>query len=346
MIRSVLFMLSLSFLLPACSTQPVYDFHYLAEGNTSIWPEPPAIPRYRLVGILTGEPNYLVQKESRGFFSFLTGLYGRDRNKVLLQRPQSGFTDANGDIYVTDPGQQAVFVFRNNPPSLEQWNDAAKGIRFQSPVAIIRGIAGRFFVTDADLGQVFVFSADGQPVGSFGKAFLQRPTGITYDPDQRLIYVSDTKAHDIKVFDHSNQLVDTIGERGDGEGQFNFPTHIHFQDGLLYVTDMMNARIQILDTRGDVVTTLGSRGLYLGNTPYPKGVTTDQDGNIYIVESYYDHLLVFSPEGEFLLPVSAKGKGFGPFYLPAGVWSDHNSRIYIADMFNGRIVVLQYLGET
>jgi DNA-binding beta-propeller fold protein YncE len=338
--------LTLVLALSACASAPERDFHYLSAELASIWPEPPALPRYRFVGLLTGEPNYPLREAEGNLFGKLLGLNDPEDSRLLLQRPQSGYTDDNGDIYVTDPGSQAVFVFRHTPAALEQWQDAAEGLRFQSPVAITRGYGGQLFITDADRAQVFVFDHSGLPLGSFGGKVLQRPTGISYDPQQRRLYVADTQAHNIKVFDEENQLLQTIGQRGDGPGQFNFPTHLHFSQGHLLLTDAMNARVQVLDAEGRYLDSFGNRGLYIGDTPHPKGVTADSDGNIYVIESYYDHLLVYSRDGDFLLPLSGEGKGFGKFYLPAGVWADDNNRIYIADMFNGRIVVLQYLGES
>lgn len=338
--------LSLLLFLPGCSTTPHPDFHYLSNEIEKIWPQPPELPRYRYVGIIAGEPNYPVAREERSWFDLMVGLFSSADSRVLLQRPQSGYTDENGDIYVTDPGNQAVFVFRQTPPALEKWEYASDKHRFQSPVAISRGHGGKIFITDADLARVFIFEPDGKPLGSFGEDVLQRPTGISYDPTRQRLYVADTQAHDIKVFDRHNNRIDTIGRRGDGEGEFNFPTHIHFQQGRLMVTDAMNARIQVLDAGGRFLHLFGNRGLYLGDTPHPKGVTADSDGNIYVIESYYDHLLVYNAEGDFLLPLNTKNETIGSLYLPAGVWADHNNRIYIADMFNGRIVVLQYLGES
>ena len=155
--------------------------------------------------------------------------------------------------------------------------------------------------------------------------------------------MADTQSHDVKVFDAERRHVATLGRRGEGEGEFNYPTHLHFAGGELYVADTMNSRVQVF-AAGKHRLTVGARGLYLGNLVRPKGVTVDSDGNIYVVESYFDHLLVFDKHGNFLLPIGGLGAAVGQFYLPAGVWSDARNRIFVADMFNGRVVVLQFLG--
>ena len=139
-------------------------------------------------------------------------------------------------------------------------------------------------------------------------------------------------------------LIDIIGQRGDGPGEFNAPTHIAVENNRLYVTDTLNARVQVLDLEGEPLSTIGKRGLYLGNLTRPKGVSVDDDDNIYVVESYYDHLLVFDGQGEFLLPIGGTGNQVGQFYLPSGVWNDNMGRVYVADMYNGRVMIIQFLG--
>jgi len=56
-------------------------------------------------------------------------------------------------------------------------------------------------VADAELGVVVMLDDQGVSQGFLGEGLLQRPTGLAYDPDQGHLYVADTAAHDIKVFD-------------------------------------------------------------------------------------------------------------------------------------------------
>jgi DNA-binding beta-propeller fold protein YncE len=205
--------------------------------------------------------------------------------------------------------------------------------------------AGGLFVADAELAAVFRLDVNGQPQAVIGRGLLQRPTGLARDAQRGLLYVADTYAHDIKVFDDSGALLHVIGRRGSADGEFNYPTHLAWAQGELYVTDTMNNRIQVLGAEGQVLQRkFGERGLQLGQLVRPKGVGVDGEGNVYVVESYYDSLLVFSPRGEFLLPIGGTGTATGRFYLPAGVWVDARNRVHVADMFNGRVVLFQFLG--
>lgn len=325
------------------------DPDYRAGRVAPIWPTAPETPRYRYVGQLLGEENFVsdeADKRNAGMklFHWLVGLVSGTEEKITLKRPQSGAVDAQGRVYVTDISNQAVFVFDQPAGKLLVWNQAHDRGNFVAPIGIAIGANGQILVADAELGRVFRLDRDGKPLGSFGQGTLNRPTGLARDAQRGRIYVSDTHAHDVKVFDDEGRLLEVIGRRGEGEGELNFPTHISFGGDKLYVADSMNARVQIFDAQGKAAGTLGRRGLYMGNLTRPKGVTVDSSGNVYVVESFYDHLLVFNSQGDFLLPIGGTGKEVGQFYLPAGVWSDPLGRIYVADMFNGRIVIFQFLG--
>ena len=338
--------------LAGCAETPMVmrlDAGGQAENTRRVWPDAPEIPRFRYVGQLTGDENFTpADQDSRGtgkkILYWLVGLIGSNEERVVLQRPQSGMVDATGKIYVTDVSRQAVFVFDQVAGKLQVW-DRAEGIdKFVAPIGIVPGANGQILVADAELGRVLRLDPEGNPLGSFGSGLLKRPTGLARDAQRGLVYVADTYAHDVKVFDDQGRLQEVIGHRGNGDGELNYPTHLAFADGKLYVTDAMNSRIQILDVEGRMLGKFGDRGLYVGNLTRPKGVALDKTGNIYVVESFYDNLLVFNKEGKFLMPIGGTGKGIGQFYLPAGVWSDPQGKVYVADMFNGRVVIFQLLG--
>lgn len=339
-------------LMSGCASTPAglhYDMENVAEAGKRVWPEPPEPPRYRYVGQLTGEENFRPENEATRstalkVFEWLVGLVGGDAERVVLQRPQSGTVDEQGRVYVTDVSRRAVYVFDKPAGTLQVWDVARNGVRFETPIGIAPGARGEILVADAELQGVFRLNREGNPVGEFGRDALKRPTGLARDAQRGLIYVADTYAHDIKVFGDDGHLLKVIGRRGEAEGEFNFPTYLAFAGERLYVTDTMNSRIQIFDADGKWLSQFGKRGLYVGNLVRPKGVAVDREGNVYVTESFYDNLLVFDSQSRPLLALGGTGKEPGKFYLPAGVWTDSQDRIYVADMFNGRIVVLQFLG--
>ncbi len=340
--------------LTGCAAGPVRGELHLGmedapEGKRLVWPAEPEVPRYLYAGTLVGEQNFKRPAEEykrgpRALFRWLTGL-DQDDQPVVLQRPGAVVGDEAGRIFVSDVSRQAVYVFDQKAGELQVWEKAEGTLSFRAPSGMALDPNGGLYVADADLGHVVHLDAKGEPLGTIGRGQLRRPTGIARDPDSGLIFVADTYAHDIKVFRADGQLVRTMGTRGTGDGEFNFPTHLAFVKGNLYVTDTLNSRIQVFGTQGQVHSrTLGERGLYVGNLVRPKGVGVDGEGNVYVIESYYDSLLIYSGSGEFLMPISGTGTKTGSFYLPSGVWVDANNRVFVADMFNGRVVVFQFLG--
>jgi DNA-binding beta-propeller fold protein YncE len=315
-----------------------------------VFPAPPDPPRYRYVGQLTGQPNFASdesQKESAGLkvLRWMVGLVAGKDIPEILQRPQGGMVDAEGRIYVADVSRQAVCVFDTVAGKYQVWDMATTAERFRSPISVVEGDNNEIWVSDSTLGYVVRLDREGKPLGRIGEGSLSHPTGLARDASTGRLFVSDTHAHEIKVFNAEGKLVNRFGGKGEGEGQFNSPTFLTLANDQLYVSDTMNSRIQVLTSSGEAVRSFGRRGLFVGNLPRPKGVAVDQNGLIYVVESYYDYLLIFNNKGELMLPIGGSGSGVGQFYLPSAVWVGNQQRIYVSDMFNGRIAVFEFLGE-
>jgi DNA-binding beta-propeller fold protein YncE len=339
-------------LLAGCAAEPlVMQLEGSGGGSARFFPAPETqeTPRYRYVGQLVGDTNFKPKaggerNAGRKFLSWLVGLGDTPDQPLMLVRPQAGVVDGAGRVLVTDVGRNAIFVFDEAGGKLELWEKATRSARFESPIAIALGRGGELLVTDSDLARVFRLGPDGSPRGEFGAGVLKRPTGIVRDAQHGRIYVADTHAHDIKVFDDEGRHLATWGTRGDAPGELNYPTHLALSDGVLLVADSMNARIQGFDAEGKAVLRFGQRGMYVGNLVRPKGVAADDEGNLYVVESMHDTLLVYDRTGRLLMSLAGTDGEAGRFYLPAGVWVDGRNRIYVADMFNARVAVFQFLG--
>ncbi len=341
--------------LAGCAATPV-DLRFMPKGlegdRKLVWPAPPEVPRFRYSGELTGEANFVrndvqVANGFNRFVGWLTGLVAGEAAPVVMQRPQAGVVDEEGRIYVTDISRKAVFVFDEKRGQMLVWEMASETTRFKAPIGIALGARGEILVSDAELHIVARLNRDGVPVGHIdGTGVLQRPTGLARDPEQGLLYVADTRAHDIKVFDDAGDLVNIIGHSGDLDGELNAPTHLAFAGGELYVTDSMNSRIQVYSGTGEMIRRFGDRGLYVGNLVRPKGVAVDNEGHIYVVESYFGYLLVYDSDGQLLMSIGGSGMEHGQFYLPSGIWIDRRNRVFVADMFNGRVEIFQFLGES
>lgn len=312
-----------------------------------VWPPQPEVPRYLYIGDLIGEQNFVGPGDNARntlgkIWAAVAGLGFSRQRLEQLQRPQGIAVGAQGRVYVTDASRQAIFVFDEAEGKVEIWGNESQGVALQSPVGIVV-LEDSVWVADSELGALLKYDLEGNLVAVLGSDVLDRPTGLAADHERGLIYVADTRRHEIKVLDTLGNLVGLVGGPGSGIAEFNAPTYLAFANGLLYVSDTLNARVQVIDPDTGPVRTVGKRGLYVGDLTRPKGVAVDGDENLYVIESYYDHLLIYDNKGDLLLSIGGSGKLAGRFFQPAGIAIDRHNRIFIADMFNGRVAVYQYL---
>jgi len=77
------------------------------------------------------------------------------------------------------------------------------------------------------------------------------PTAMAFDEEGH-IYVLDSGNHRIQKFDANGTYVSTIGNQGQGPGEFQYPQSIDVDsNGMLYVSESMNRRVQILNPEGE-----------------------------------------------------------------------------------------------
>ena len=78
-------------------------------------------------------------------------------------------------------------------------------------------------------------------------------TDVAFDADGN-VYVLDSQAYRVSVFDAGGRFLRSIGRQGGGPGEFTFPSGIALlPDGSLVVNDGGRASLQIFDSRGAFV---------------------------------------------------------------------------------------------
>ena len=169
--------------------------------------------------------------------------------------------------------------------------------------------------------------------------------GIAIDRARNLLYVVDSSRHQILCYSTTNgERVRSIGRRGSGDGELNFPTNVFVdRQGRVYVADTLNFRVQVFDATGAFVRTFGVLGDGPGTFNRPKGVAVDSEGHIYVADAAFDNFQIFDAEGQLLLYVGRGGFDAGQFMLPAGLYIDDRDRIFVADQGNSRVQVFQYV---
>jgi len=304
-----------------------------------VWPAPPQPARIRYLRTVE-RPRDLGIRASiwQRMQQFLSG--GTDEGFV---RPTS--VAADGQVwYIADPGAHALWIL-DAAAGRQRAVHAAGTQALVSPVAVALRQGDGVYLVDSQLRKVFVFSADGRLSASIADPRFRSPSGIAYDRQRDRLYVTDSAAHTVWVLDGEGIPTGSIGERGTGDTQFNFPTHISVdQSGTIYVIDALNFRLQMFDAGGKFMGRFGQHGDTSGEFAMPKGLAIDSKGHIYIVEALFDAVQIFDRQGDYLLTFGRRGTGPGEFWLPSGAFIDDRDRIYIADAYNQRVQVFQYVG--
>ncbi len=297
-----------------------------------VWPSPPAIARVRFQAILTGQRIdwaglTSTQKPKQSWMDRLAGEQPdrqvKDVQKKVgfqLMRVFGVAADSKGNIYAADQGVGAIFIF---PKSDKEPVQLIKhGVDARLPM--INGLAvdddDRLFVTDVKLHHVLVFNAKHEQEASFGADQLVAPAGIAIDASNRFVYVVDTQADQVAVFDADKYtLLRRIGTGGKkhsltSPGDFALPTHVAVdKDGQVYVTDTLNNRVEIFDADGNFISEFGKSGDGPGHFARPKGIALDSDGHIWVTDEIQSRVQVFDKVGRLLLYLGEQGWYPGQF---------------------------------
>jgi len=326
-------------LLGGCATQ--HDSAPAARPER-IWPEPPATPRIRYLNSVYSAEDFGIGKSFwQQLGDFISG-----PSSTRLVRPMAVVADTqNNIVYVADPGAKGVhrFDLKHSRYRLLRRKDK---LPLPSPTHMAAGENGRVYITDSELGQVFVATPDGKRLLPLAlDAELKQPTGIVYEPGTGRLYIVDTAAHVIKVFSNNGALVGQFGRRGNAPGEFNYPTSLwQARPGELLVTDSLNFRIQRVDTGGHPLGQFGQAGDASGKLSRPKGVATDRSGSVYVVDAMFHAFQVFDASGKLLFMLGSQGHDAGEFWLPTGIFITADDRIYVSDSHNRRIQIFRYIG--
>lgn len=305
---------------------------FLLSGLT--WPQPPEKPRIEYLYSFSIPEDLKIEKA--GGEKILNFIFGKSKaDEDRISRPQGIFSQG-GRTLVADTLRGCVHVFDEKQKQYFKIKKAGLDL-LVSPVAAAADQTGKIYVSDSRLNKVFVFDPRGNYLSELGEGKLMRPAGIAIDDLFGRIYVVDTLAGDIKVFNFNGWLLLSFGK-------FNHPTYIAVgKDGGIFVVDALNFMVRQFSKEGRLKRSFGRMGRTPGSFSQPKGIALDSEQNIYVTDSSFDNVQIFNTDGKLLLFFGESGGQSGEFWLPAGISIDEQDTIRVADSYNGRVQVFRYL---
>ncbi|HEX7298037.1 MAG TPA: NHL repeat-containing protein [Solirubrobacteraceae bacterium] len=198
------------------------------------------------------------------------------------------------------------------------------------------------YVVDTGNDRVLRFTLDGGhgaeivPPGQ-----LANPRGIAVRGTRLL--VADDQHHRIAVYDTGGHPLRSVGLRGSGPGQLNFPYGVAADAaGRVFVADDLNHRVVRFSSAPDYryKARWGSYGTAPGQLAYPRGLAVDRPGNVYVANTGNDRVDVFDRGGRLLRSFGGSGRAPGQFDEPLGVAADASGIRAVADSVNGRVELL------
>jgi len=310
-----------------------------------VYPPPPEQARYYYEMTLWGSGSVIEETSTDRFRRFATGesLRGKGFAKPF------GVVARNGRVYVSDTVNREVHAL--DLVQKRYFELGRKGVgRLLKPLGMAMDAAGMLYVVDGSAQRVLIYDAEGNYVTSVGvNKELERPSGVAVTPDGQRIYAVDTGGvrstnHQVVVFDPAGRVIQTIGGRGTGNGEFNLPLDCCLgPDGRLYVVDTGNFRIQVFSPDGTFERSFGAAGRYPGQFGHPKSIAVGADGIIYVTDTNFGIFQLFDNNGQILMWVGERSEKGGPgkFILPAGISIDVDGRIYVVDQFFQRVDVFR-----
>jgi len=195
---------------------------------------------------------------------------------------------------------------------------------------------------------------------------LNYPCGITFDPINQQIIVSDKDNHLLQFFNNNHDLshLFTLGgpEEGNELGQFNYPHGLAIQPHTnhLLVCDEFNHRVQVLSSsssnqggrpRCKPLYAIGleeGKGVADGQFNRPHGVCCSPKGEMMVSDTRNHRVQLFDPAGRFLTKFGTNGDGDAQFDMPFDVCylsrhlapsSSASSLLLVADHGNDQVSI-------
>ena len=242
--------------------------------------------------------------------------------------------DSKQQLFVGEWGGKKVTVFDREGKKVQ--TIACEKFSSTNGVAVDKD--DNIYVSDVSNSLLFKFSKEGKLMKVVKRSGTQ-PGEFKYLGMIKVIndklYVCDRGNHRVQILNTELEYVNSLGCRGDGDGQFNCPNGIA-QDraGNLYVSDSWNNRVQVFDCKGQFLSTFSKKGAASEQLKFPTGICVGSDQLVYVCDNRNKCVSVFKTSGEFVT-------SFGQFNSPGGIVIDDDGFVYVSSHITaGKVYIL------
>ncbi len=218
------------------------------------------------------------------------------------------------------------------------------------PYSIAVDSRGRMIVTDPGARGVHVFDAVQHKykfIDRWDKAKdeMIEPQCVAVDAKDN-IYVTDSKAGKVFLFEPSGKYRGTFGTLKGGEGFFKRPTGIAVdpETGNVYVTDTLRDRVYVLDAKGSVLRSFGQHGSGNGEFNLPTEIRI-KDNTVAVVDAMNFRVELFDRNGAFQAAIGQAGEANPTIFRPKALAIDSEDHIYLVEGEWGLVQVFDRQGQ-
>jgi tripartite motif-containing protein 2/3 len=224
---------------------------------------------------------FIVQRSFSGRFRFQFGECGKRDGQLLYPNRVAVFRQS-GDIVVTERSpthqiqiynQYGQFIRKFGANVLQHPRGKCQRLSINNDEhRYCQGVCvdnmGHIIVVECKVMRVYIFDINGNVLNKFTcSKYLEFPNGVCCN-DKQEIFISDNRAHCIKVFSYDGQFLRTIGSEG----------RVNTNASILFIVIFHR----------------------LGVTNYPIGVVQNSQGDVLIADNHNNFNLTIFSQGKLL----------------------------------------------
>ena len=266
-----------------------------------------------------------------------------------LTGPKGMVFDDNGHLYVASNENHKILQYNAITGLFEK--NLETGDELLNPVGLVIDNQGNLIVSSSGNDTVLSYNIKSPilvPTIVISDEFVDDPSGLVFDSENDLVYVSSGDSNRILTYDLKNNSINEIDELI-GTGQLENPHGLTIKDGELFISNINSNKIIKYDPEQKTSELFhsGSFGV-LG----PLGLNFDPNGNLYVISGITHEIFRYDVSTGNLLGkfshspfVNTDGKSLPNGQFQDLVFSQNGVYLFVTSMYTGQILLFDNLGQ-